>query len=210
MSTQVTKYKNDAVSIRSIFVDLLRGQMDRERFDGFVEDMRAQPEQLDVLDMELNDVFVEVRLDRNLDNYDPEQENDEIFSDSGLINSKTPDYQALAVDIFRWLDANTRNFESSFISAMWDYSYSTVHLKFKKEMKIDSLLGNSTMKYPNTESSQLCRMFLKSRPEGYFSDINIDHKEMARLGEIIGERLLNENKHNLVVLGKIFGNDLSL
>jgi hypothetical protein len=210
MSTQATENKKDALYIHKILEDLVHGDLTKVQFDGFVEDMREQPDQLDVLDMEVNSFLAVCYKNRNLDNYDIEQDNDENFNARGLSNSKTPEYQALAVYIFRWLDANTRNFETNFVSALWEHSYSSVHLKFSKTTKVSTLLADSTMKYPNTETSQLARMFLKSRPEGYFADIGLNHKNLARLGEIIGDRLLQENSHNLIVRGKIFSNDLSL
>jgi hypothetical protein len=210
MSTQAVENKKDALYIYKLFEDLLHGDLTRAQFDSFVEDMREQPDQLDVLDMEVNSFLVEVYKNRNMDNYDIAQDNDDMFSARGQANSSTPEYQAMAVDIFRWLDANTRNFETNFVSALWEHSYSSVHLKFSKTSKVSTLLADSTMKYPNTETSQLARMFLKSRPEGYFADIGLNHKNLARLGEIIGDRLLQENAHNLIVRGKIFSNDLSL
>jgi hypothetical protein len=198
------------LSLPDLFKKLVYGQLTREQFEGFVQSMRERPDRLEVLDMELNDYLAEEATDREEENYDFAQQSKDTIDGDDLKHSKTQAYQALAVDVFRWFDANTRHFESNFISALWQQPYISVHLD-DKAGKISFILGNEEiMKYPNEGSSQLARIFLKSRPDGYFAGIGLGHQDLAKLGQILGERLMKENVDNLPVLGKLFANDLSL
>lgn len=199
MTTQTAEQK--ALSLRDLFKTLVYGRLTRQQFDGFVKGMRERPDHLEVLDMQLNVYLTQQAKDREDDNYDFAQQSKDTISGDDLKRSKTPAYQALAVDIFRWFDANTRHFESNFVSALWGYDFIDVHLDFGKEDRMVCILENEeVMKYPNDQSSQLSRIFLKSRPEGYFAGLDLDHQILACISDIIGERLMKENVDNLVVL----------
>lgn len=203
------KTKSVYLTIKHVFDDILRGEFVRDGFDGFVEHMRTNPDIFEVLDMELNSAFIEYFSEQNYPSYDAEQLSHDTLNGENLIKSRSKEYRGLVNDVFSWLEINTRYFESNFVSAVCDYTYSSAH-RLEKSAKVAVVLGQISTNAPYIPISQLAKMFIHTRPEGYFKDIDLSDKKLAQLQSILGDRLLKENSHNLTITGRLFANDLSL
>lgn len=203
------KSKSTYLTIKHVLDDILSGEFIRDGFEGFVEHMRANPDLFEVLDMELNSALLEYANEKNQASYDAEQLSDDTLQGEGLAASKSKEYGGLVKDVFAWLESNTRYFESNFLSALCEHTYHGVHRMDRSE-KIAVALGQISARAPYIPVTQLARMFVKTRPDGYFKDIDLGGKKLAKLQSILGDRLLKENSHNLVITGRLFANDLSL
>jgi hypothetical protein len=199
-----------APSVYTVFIQLIGGGLTPEMFDLFVESMRQNPAYMEIIELDLQRIFNDADLDEDATMSDYEERNREYIDESGLETIKTPAYQQFSLDVFRWFEVNSRQFEVNFVAGIKRLPATVVLRNMTRNEQLLDLTEFPLKTMPNLPTCRLISMFLQSRPEGYFKDADLDYHRVVRLKHVLGDRLLAESKKNLSMAGHIFAQELGV
>lgn len=208
MSTPI--YPPLAPSVYTVFIHLIGGTLTPEMFDRFVESMRQNPAYMDIIELDLQRIFNDADLEEDATMADYEERNREYIDESGLEMIKTQAYQAFSLEVLRWFEVNTRQFEVNFVAGIKRLPATVVLGNMTRNEQLLDLTEFPLKTMPNLPTCRLISMFLQSRPEGYFKDVDLDYHRVVRLKHVLGDRLLAESKKNLPMAGHIFAQELGV
>lgn len=199
-----------APTVQMVFSFLSRGYLTRDFFDGFVEGMRKNPVLMDVIEIDLHRIFLDANLQEDAEPSEYEERNKEFIDESCMDVIKTPEYQQLSQDVFHWFEVNTRQFEANFVAGISRLDCTVILGAMSKQERLVELVGFPLDALPNLPTCRFISIFLQSRPEGYFQDAELDYKQTARLKAAIGDRVVDECKRNLSMVGHAFSMDIGV
>lgn len=199
-----------APSVYTVFIQLVGGRLTPEMFDRFVESMRQNPAYMEIIELDLQRIFNDADLDEDATMSDYEERNREYIDESGLATIKTPEYQQFSLDVLRWFEVNTRQFEVNFVAGIKRLPPTIVLGNMTRNEQLLDLTEFPLKTMPNLPTCRLISLFLQTRPEGYFKDADLDYHRVVRLKHVLGDRLLAESKKNLSMAGHIFSQELGV
>jgi hypothetical protein len=199
-----------APSVYTVFIHLIGGTLTPEMFDRFVESMRQNPAYMEIIELDLQRIFNDADLDEDATMSEYEERNREYIDEIGLETIKTPAYQQFSLDVLRWFEVNTRQFEVNFVAGIKRLPATIVLGNMTRNEQLLDLTEFPLKTMPNLPTCRLISMFLQSRPEGYFKDADLDYHRVVRLKHVLGDRLLAESKKNLPMAGHIFAQELGV
>lgn len=117
-----------------------------------------------------------------------------------------------------FFDQHVERFESMFVSIVSKEPHTRLVKRFARgelAFPVEALLINAIKEgwvdSPNDPCYLLARAYLETRPPGFFKDMELQHSSLvAALRGFIGERLLEENRHNLAVKRSYVESEFSL
>ncbi|WP_274644469.1 hypothetical protein [Pseudomonas serbica] len=199
-----------ALSVVTVFIRLIGGTLTPEMFDSFVESMRQNPVYMEIIEADLQKIFIDADLEEDATMADYEERNREYIDEIGLETIKTLEYQQFSLEVLRWFEVNTRQFEVNFVAGIKRLPPTLVLGHMTKNEQLLALTEFPLKTMPNLPTCRLISMFLQSRPEGYFKDADLDYHRVVRLKHVLGDRLLAESKKNLPMAGHIFAQELGV
>lgn len=196
-------------SLTEVLNHMTSGVLTQEFFQEFVECMRSRPDVMEFIDVDAYHHFSNLNLHEDAEEHDYIELNRESIDPNNIVIANSAYYRNLENSVIHWLDQNTKNLEVVLIAGLNKASCALINDQTRSE-RVSSILSSVTLDLPNLPACRIAKAFLRSRPEGYFKDIVIDHSETSELNEVLGGRLLREVSGNPVMIGNVFSIDVGV
>lgn len=199
----------EKASLTEVLSHMASGILTQEFFQKFVHYMRSRPDVMELMDVDVYHHFMQLSLSEDAEEHDYIELNRESIDPGDIVVANSNYYQKLENSVIHWLEQNTKNLEVVLIAGLKGLSCALIADQTRSE-RVISLLEFVTPDLPNLPACRMVSAFLRSRPEGYFNDISINHGQTSELNKVLGDRLLREVKGNSVMVGNVFSIDIGI
>jgi len=199
----------EKASLTEVLNYMASGMLTQEFFQKFVNYMRARPDIMEFIDVDAYHHFMQLNLPEDAEEHDYIELNRESIAPGDIVVANSINYQNLENSVIHWLEQNAKNLEVVVIAGLKGLSCAFITDQTRSE-RVVSLLESITLDLPNLPACRIAKAFLRSRPEGYFKDISINHCQTSQLNEVLGDRLLREIRCNSLMVGNVFSIDVGI